>query len=225
MVFMFLIFDLWSFCAIIYLIRNNSKKIDFTEAYSQSFKLIPSLLWLSFLGGFIILEASVFFIIPGIIFGIWFLFAPYILVNDKLKGMNALLKSREYVRGYWWAVFWRLIVLAIFFLITGLVLIFIVNLPLSLLPLGNITKYINKFMLILIISFFFSFSIVYVFLIYKNIRYIKGEFHFEPTKNQKITYILVGVIGILVFLILIYHLIYLIFMFDYIFKLFPHLCC
>ncbi len=200
------IFPLWSFCAIIYLIRDNFKKIDLTEAYRQTFKLIPSLLWLSFLGVFIILGSFVFLIIPGIIFGIWFVLGPYVLVNENLKGMNALLKSREYIRGYWWKVLWRLLALGVFFLIVSLVLGFIVNLFLSLLLSKNITNYVNEFMSALIGSFFFSFQIVYTFLIYKNLQSIKGEFSFEPSKSQKLKYILVGVVGIIVFLILIFYI-------------------
>jgi hypothetical protein len=187
-----LIFTLWSFCAIIYLI-DNYKKFDLTEAYRQTFKLIPSLLWLSFLGGFIILGSFVFLIIPGIVFGIWFIFAPYILVNENLKGMNALLKSKEYVRNYWWKIFWRVTVI--------LILSFIINIPFSFLSFKKlilISEDVDQFINQLIWSFFYPLETIYIFIIYKNLQSIKGEFSFEPPKTQKLKYILVGVVGILI---------------------------
>lgn len=54
------------------------------------------------------------FVIPGIIVSVWIILATYILVAENLKGMDALKKSREYIRGYWGAVFWRFFFLVIF---------------------------------------------------------------------------------------------------------------
>lgn len=200
-----LVFSILTFYAIIYLIKDSSKKVGLIEAYHQSFNILYLTIWLCFLKSFLTIGAFVFLIIPGIIFSIWFVLGPYVLVNENLKGMNALLKSREYIRGYWWKVFWRLLALGVFFLIVSLVLGFIVNLFLSLLLSKNITNYVNEFMSALIGSFFFSFQIVYTFLIYKNLQSIKGEFYFEPSKKKNLKFIFIGIIGILIFLFLFFY--------------------
>ncbi len=187
----YLIFLLWGFCAITYLIKDISKKGSFIESYHKSLQIMPLFLWLSFLRGFIILGALIFFIIPGIIFSIWFIFAPYILVNENLKGMDALLKSREYVRGYWWEIFWRLIIV--------LILIAIVYLPFLFLSSKNfISENVYQFIMNLIWSFLFSLQTIYVFMLYRSLQFIKGKFNFQPLIVQKIQFINIGILGILV---------------------------
>lgn len=185
------IFSILTFYALLYLIKNGSEKIGFIEAYYQSFKILVPGLWLYFLLSLIILGALALFLIPGIIFGIWFMFLPYILVNENLKGMDALLKSREYVRGYWWRVFWRLIIV--------LILITIVYLPfLFLSPKTFISENVYQFIINLIWSFFFSLQTIYIFMLYRSLQFIKGKFNFQPLIVQKIQFINIGILGILV---------------------------
>ena len=47
------------------------------------------------MGGF------VFFIVPGVIFSIWLSFSVLILIVENEKGTNALVRSKEYVKGRW----------------------------------------------------------------------------------------------------------------------------
>ncbi len=64
---------------------------------------------LAVLGGFIL------FIIPGIIFTLWFAFVIYAIAIDKYKTMESLKVSKNLVVGRWWEVFVRLIVPGIVF--------------------------------------------------------------------------------------------------------------
>ncbi len=47
------------------------------------------------------------FIIPGILFAIWFLFTKYAVILDKKNDLFALQYSYQIVKGRWWQVFWR----------------------------------------------------------------------------------------------------------------------
>jgi len=51
--------------------------------------------------GFLGTGGFLFLIIPGIIFLVWFIFAQFIIFAEDDRGMNAILKSKEYVRGKW----------------------------------------------------------------------------------------------------------------------------
>jgi len=57
----------------------------------------------------IILGGTLLFIIPGIIFSLWFMFAPYrvILSENKEKTKEVFSYSKKLVIGRWWAAFWR----------------------------------------------------------------------------------------------------------------------
>lgn len=65
--------------------------------------LVGLLNFLTVVGGFIL------FIVPGVIFSIWYMFAMIISITEDKKGWNAMVASKMYVKGRWWAVVWRLI--------------------------------------------------------------------------------------------------------------------
>ncbi|PKL72602.1 hypothetical protein CVV26_01160 [Candidatus Kuenenbacteria bacterium HGW-Kuenenbacteria-1] len=194
----------WLFTALLYAIKDKEDKIGIIESYKRGWNKILSYLWISFLAGFIILGGCYLFCIPGIMFSVLFSLAAFVLIEENLKGMNALLKSWEYVKGRWWSVFWRfffigivcmLIIFGVFCLfgIFGLILNFL-KVPFIL---GIIDVALNLFMVV------FEFLaipliMVYLFLVYKNLKDVKGEFVFTPTKGKKAIFISIGVFGILV---------------------------
>jgi len=73
--------------------------------------VILPLAWVSFLCGFIVFGGYLLLIIPGIIFSVWFFATQFLLVEENVRGMGALLKSREYVRGQWFNVAIRLLLI------------------------------------------------------------------------------------------------------------------
>lgn len=70
-------------------------------------------LWLTILTTVFILLWSLLLIIPGIIASIFYSFAIYALFFDDKRGMKAIKRSVQLVKGYWWAIFGRLLVLGI----------------------------------------------------------------------------------------------------------------
>jgi hypothetical protein len=74
-------------------------------------------IWVMFLQGIIVTGGFFLFIVPGFIFMTWFLFTPYIMFTEDIKGTRALLKSREYVRGHGWDVFLKLVVIMVIYMV------------------------------------------------------------------------------------------------------------
>ncbi len=189
----------WGQLALIYAIKDHQEKIGVTEAYRRAREKFFSYLWLIILIFFINFGALLFFIIPGLIFIIWFSLAGFILVAENLKGMKALLKSREYIRGKWWVICRKYLFIGFLSLIFTLAFIFVFN---SLkIPFGQqIAQFlVNLFLLPLIIT--------YIFLIYENLKTLKGEFVFEVQTKEKIKIIFISLFGyllggILLFLII-----------------------
>ncbi len=180
----------WGQTALLYAIKDSQEKIGVMESYRRGWHKIFSYWWVSLLVGFITLSGFLLLIVPGIIFTIWFSLAVFILVAEDLKGMNALLKSKEYVKGKWGGVFWR------FFFIVGISsIIFLV--PILIFSLLNIPLgvEISQFVIGLFLT---PLIMTYGFLVYSNLRAVKGEIAFAPTSGKKATFIIIGILGILI---------------------------
>ncbi|MDD4995317.1 MAG: hypothetical protein PHW53_02555 [Patescibacteria group bacterium] len=129
-----MIVGLWVFATMTAIIAKiyDGEQYD-VKAISQNAwtKIIP-LLWVSILTGFAVFGGTLLFLIPGIIFAVWFTFSSVINVLEGTRGTAALKQSKQLVTGKWWAVLWRLvacyfvygiifyIVTAILFLLVGL---------------------------------------------------------------------------------------------------------
>lgn len=180
----------WGQTALLYAIRDSQEGIGVGEAYRRGWHKILSYWWITLLAGFITMGGFLLLIVPGIIFAVWFSLAMFILIAEDLKGMNALLKSREYVKGKWGGILWRFFFIGALSLIISLVPVLIFSL--LKIPFGaEISRFvIGLFLTPLVMS--------YSFLVYSNIKAVKGEVVFAPTGGQKATFIIVAILGILV---------------------------
>jgi hypothetical protein len=171
----FVILFLWSQVSLIYSIVDE--KLSIKEAYGKSRTMIWDYVVLSFLVGLVVLGGFVIFIIPGIILSAYLTFSVYALVNEGEKETNALLKSYEYVKGHWWAVFGRIAFIALVFLVA----IWLIEGFFGLLGLhGSISKAWTN-----VLSLFFApLATIYYYLMYKNLKSIKGHFNL-PAKQDK----------------------------------------
>lgn len=91
--------------------KYNGKEVKDikTELLNVKHVLIPAFLATTLSAIFVML-GIVLFIIPGLIFSIWFAFSIHEAVINEKKVVDALKSSKELVTGRWIAVFWRLLV-------------------------------------------------------------------------------------------------------------------
>lgn len=197
-----IILQLWSQAALLFAIKDSKENIGIKESYRRGWHKIGSIFWVGLLSGIIVMGGYLLFIIPGIIFGIWFSIASMIVVVEGLGGMTAILKSKSYVSGYWWEVFWRLLFLGLIlggigliFGLPGWIINFIAGLTKSssLSAIGDILSFAGS-----IVGFVLApISVIYTFLVYKNLKAIKGEVKSEFSSGEKIKFILAGLLGII----------------------------
>lgn len=181
-----IILQLWSQAALLFAIKDSEENIGVKESYRRGWKKIGSIFWVGLLSGIIVVGGYLLFVVPGIIFAVWFSLALYIVIAEGLGGMNAILKSKEYVRGYWWEVFWR-------FIFIGLV---IIGINIAVMLLGLVIPVLPNLLMI----FLTPLTVIYTFLVYKNLKAIKeakGEVKSEFSSGEKIKYILAGLAGII----------------------------
>lgn len=139
------------------------------EAYKAGKSHTFSHLWLAMLTGFILSGSYLLFFIPGLVFQVWFAFSPFVLASENLKGMTAMLRSRDLVRGRWWSVVWRLL--------AGWGTATIVS---AIPPLFLFTP---------------SFAAVYTFVVYKDLLRMRGDAPFSPDTEAKVKLMAVPVCG------------------------------
>ncbi|MDI6602948.1 MAG: hypothetical protein QME57_02385, partial [Patescibacteria group bacterium] len=188
--------QIWGQTALLYAIKDSQEGIGIVEAYRRGWHKILSYLWVSLLVGFITMGGFLLFVVPGIIFAVWFSLAVFVLIAEDLKGMNALLKSREYVRGKWGGVFWRFLFLGVLLLTIALIPILIFGL--LKIPFG---EEISRFVIGVFLT---PLIMTYGFLVYSNLKALKGEIAFAPTGGQKAKFIVVGIIGLLLILAILF---------------------
>jgi len=108
-----LVINFWVHIAFFYAIKQQDANADAKSLLAISWSKIWQCGWIAFLMGVISLAGFLLFIVPGVIFSVWFGLSLYVFVFEDIKGMKALYRSKELVQGYWWPVFGRFFVFGI----------------------------------------------------------------------------------------------------------------
>lgn len=164
----------------------------FRRGWSKTF----SFLWLSLLIWAIVLAGLVLFIVPGVLFVVWFSMAPFLLITQGDRGTYALIKSREYVRGYGTAVFWRIAVIAVISVLLGSLVGTAAAISKMVGPplLGRLSVWIVIVYNLLWIPFVFC----YWHAVYRHLRAIKGDITPPAARRQRIAFLSLATLGALI---------------------------
>ncbi len=197
LVLILIVLSLWSQLSILYAIKDNDDRIGVIESYRRGWKKLLSYWWIMILVTAVIMGGTILLIIPAILFAIWFSFAPCVLVTENIKGMDSLMKSKEYVRGKWWGVFGRVFVLLI------PVLIFIVTVGVMLSSMGfKQDSTVYDLVMQVINLFIWPFVIAYSFSLYRSLKEARGSFVFKSEGKGK--FIAVGILGFFIIPIMLF---------------------
>ena len=168
----------WGLAAFICAVADESLGIK--DALSEGSQKIWSFLWIFTLLSYIITGGLFLFFIPAVLFSVWFIFSQFILAREGVSGMDSLLKSKEYVKGYWFDVFLRLF------------LVWIISVVIGMVPLiGWLASLV-----------FVPFMLIFVFLIYDDLKAVKGLVPSEYATGEKSKWIGLATLGYFIFPIL-----------------------
>lgn len=131
----------------------------------DSRKLIPVFFGVSILTGLAMLLGTILFIIPGIIFAIWFSFSSYVAVFENRSATDSMKKSRFYAKGKFWAILWRWLFAGLVYLALYIVLMIIVEV----LP-ENAGVVVNAIGEMAFSLFWSPFFIVYGYTLYQAVK-------------------------------------------------------
>ncbi|MBI5187560.1 MAG: pilus assembly protein PilP [Nitrospirae bacterium] len=182
----------WGVIALIYAIKDSDEGIGIKESYRKGWHKILSFWWVSFLLAFILIGGFIL-IVPGIIFAIWFSLSVFVLIAEDIKGMDALLKSREYVKGRWGSVFWRFL----FIVLISMIIMIILSVPAIIFGLLRI-PFVGDIINSIIPIFLTPLVMMYSFLVYRDLKSLKGEFPFTPSGRTKAGFIFTGIMGLFI---------------------------
>lgn len=112
---------IWMSLALIIAINKISghEKIEFNDVVKISVKYYIPVFCASVIIGIINTIGFLFFIIPGLIFGVWFAFSAYEIMFNNKKIIDSLKSSRELSRGRWFEVAWRYFAPSLFWGVSG----------------------------------------------------------------------------------------------------------
>ena len=144
-----IIVGIWVYAATFFALKEPDSKVSIKKVFLSTKPYLWSFFWVSFLSGIATAVGFILFIIPGIIFGVWFSLSLYVFIFEDIKGTSALKKSKEMVKGYWWPVFGRIIIIGV---------------------ISWLVSSIEFFGPIINLLFVVPFSIVFEYLIYQDLK-------------------------------------------------------
>jgi len=115
-----IIFNIFIVCTLISFLMQKKKKVPFSESFSFGIKHFWRYFGFVILLGLFLILLSFLFIIPAIIFFVYWIVAPYILIRENKGPMEALKESKKLVNGKWWKMFGYIILLFIIFIVIGI---------------------------------------------------------------------------------------------------------
>lgn len=98
----------------------QDKKPAVSDCVSFGFHEFFSFAWVGFLSGLIVFGGLFLLVIPALIFACYVQFAPYILVQDGIRGSNAVRASWQAVSGRFWNVALRSAIPFLFFTVAAM---------------------------------------------------------------------------------------------------------
>ncbi len=149
---------------IIFSIQN---KTDVDDSYKAALPWVLPFAWLVILQIFATVGGFIMLVIPGIWLIFAFSFVSYIFVIERRRGIDALRQSKDYIRGYWWAVVGRVLLMGIFVMMAAAIVQWL-TLPTMGRTAGNIASMI-------LTLFTTPFTAIFGYNIYNNLKALKPE--------------------------------------------------
>lgn len=179
------------------LVKDSTAHTNIKTKYKNAFAIFWSCVLLIIILALAVGGATLLFVIPGIIIGLYARLAIYELVLEGKKGLSAITSSFEIVRGRWWSYLGRmlivLIIIAIFAALVGLVVSFII--------IGQFAA--QTVVNLIITSVALPFIFVYEYLLYTALKRTKLETQKKHSfKGWIIGFMTVGIVGIVIGIIL-----------------------
>lgn len=150
------------FMSIALILVMPNMNLSAMDSYKQSVPYFFRYLGMSILTMIILAVGFILLVVPGIIFSVWFLFAAFVLVLENTGMVASLKQSRAYVRGRWWGVFGRMIVMLVVLIILSVILSIVLEVIPSYMISNALTSALTMFLA--------PFTVAYMYLMYQDVK-------------------------------------------------------
>lgn len=175
--------------AFVYAMKDGS---GVKESFKFILKNFWSFIWIMILMMLVIIPGFVALIIPGLILSIFLSFAMFAFMDEGYKGSAALIRSKEYVKGYFWPIVGKL-ALYILVVLGAAIGAGIITGILSLIfkELGNFVQALFNAIVITPIGICFSWRL------YKDLKDKRPEIASAPVSEKRGALKVLAVIGVI----------------------------
>ncbi len=139
---------------------------DVKKAYQMALPKAVSFVWAGLLSGIVSGLAYILLVVPGIYLTVAFVFVPFVVVLEGVRGWAAAKRSKEMVKGRWWALFGRLIALYVAAMVVASVIATVVGMLQS--------NFLLALMPVILMTLIWPLAYSYVFLIYRALKSAKA---------------------------------------------------
>jgi hypothetical protein len=157
----------------LFIFVKSDYKLSSEESFKSAGPFVASYFWLIILTSFLVFFWSLLFIIPGIIFVVFYSMIEYIFFFEGQRGMKALKRSKELVKGHWWAVAIRLLG----FLLCAYIFMEIISFPLDLVSQKDSFRNFWDVIVSVITFIFVPIGLLFSYQIYRDLVNIKNNDH------------------------------------------------
>jgi hypothetical protein len=163
-------YGIWLQATLVLMVRNRSVNAPAEQLMAEAKPFIGKFFGTSILMGILVFLWSLLLIIPGIIFGVYYTFAEYIVMDKNISGMDAIRLSKRYVEGLWWQVVFSLLGLAAVGILSYLAIQAIGLLG------GEVGgQFVGGILGFLFQLAFMPYSVIYMYLLYERLKSLKPE--------------------------------------------------
>lgn len=145
------------------------------ESFQRGWQYFWPMTWVVTILSGVLMAGFALGVLPAFVFMVWFSFCAFIMLAEDRRGLDTLLASREYVRGYGWNTFGKMTVI---WLISGM---------------ASVIPFIGQILSILFTPFF----LLYLLAMYRDLKSIKGTVELRDDGGSRIFWWTVTVIGLL----------------------------
>lgn len=152
---------------------HNATGVD--ASYKATLGWFWLFLWVIILEIFAVLGGWIMVIVPGIWLGVSLSFTAYVFVIERRRGLDALRQSKDYVKGYWWPVFGRMLLIGLSFAVVTAIVEAVFAAA------GG--RILGSIIGLAMTLFFLPYTSIYNYLIFQNLRELKPAMATEEKKT------------------------------------------
>ncbi len=163
-VYLAIVYSLQAKVAALLLLKNN-----FTPAkdnFAAAKPYINKFLGVSLLTIVLVIAWGFVFIVPALIFAIYYCFATYVVVLEDKRPFSAVERSYDLTHGYWWPVFGRLVLI----FILGIALYLLASWPLSKMVKDSAPYTIYGTIINILWAVLSPYFVIYLYKIYESLK-------------------------------------------------------